>query len=52
MDEKELKRKSDEYKKAKAQMLTDKQVADRNLHSEDRIWGYNPKSGQLEQGDK
>lgn len=52
MDAKELKRKEAEHRKAKEQMLTDKQLADRNLHSEEAIWGYNPQTGQVEQKGK
>ena len=49
MDEKAFKRKSDEYKKAKEQMLKDKQTYDRMMFSEDKKATVDYKTGELKE---
>ena len=47
MDEKEFKRKVNEEKKAKEKMLSDKQKYDRAMHSENKTWSVDYKTGTL-----
>jgi len=49
MDEKELKHKVDMEKKAKAKMLNDKIAYDRAMHSEDKKWTVDYKTGNLKE---
>ena len=48
MDEKEFKRKVVEEKKTREQMLKDKQKYDRAMHSEDKTWSVDYKTGTLQ----
>lgn len=49
MDKKEFTRKSNEYIKAKKQMLIDKEKSDRKMHSEDKTWNVDYKTGTLKE---
>jgi hypothetical protein len=51
MDAKELKKKNDEYKKAKSDHINDTFSRDRAIHGEGSTVKYDPSTGTLKGGD-